>query len=316
MEIVERCSAFASVSERGLENYQNEYPLHYASFSELAKNCDGDADVINPSHLATEVSYQNQPLYWVCGETPNSNCQDSPRSSRPIWVPVQCLFLFCNLDEPSLFSGLGSTGMASGNTLSQAKTAALLEIVERHQVATVPYDLSTCFQLVPRDFQIASLLEAYRQAGIDLWFQDITPPNGIPCCRCFVKEKTGIIHVGAAAHLNARQAIISAITETTCPFPDPPLTEPSPSGLTLVGYENLPDYSTNDDVTDLALLESLFARNNYQPSYVDLTRADIGLPVVKAIVPGLEVLGDFDDYSRVHPDLYRNYLSLFKSVKN
>jgi len=31
-------------------------------------------------------------------------------------------------------------------------------------------------------------------------------------------------------------------------------------------------------------------------------------PVVKAVVPGMEVLGDFDDYFRVHPELYQNYL--------
>lgn len=308
MEIVERCSAFTSVSERGLENHQHEHPLRFASFSELAK--EGLATV-NPADLALEVSYQDQPLHWVQGETPD--LKENEKKCRPIWVPVQCLFLFCNLDEPSLFSGLGSTGLASGNTMAQAKVAALLEIVERHQAATMPYDLSTCFHLVSRDAQIAALLEVYRQAGVNLWFQDITPKNGIPCCRCFAVEKSGEVHIGAAAHLDARRAIVSAITETTCPFPNTPPTKPAPDNLTLVGYENLPDFSTGDTAQDLALLENLFLQNDYQPCYVDLTRRDIGLPVVKAIVPGMEVLGDFDDYSRVHPELYENYLALFKS---
>lgn len=303
MEIVERCSAFASVSERGLENYRHNYPLRFSSFSALATE---GLDAVNPTHLALEVPYQDQRLHWVQGEAP-----DKDGNSRPMWVPVQCLFLFCNLDEPSLFSGLGSTGLASGNTMAQAKVAALLEIVERHQAAVVPYHLSTCFHLVSRDPQLAALFEAYRQAGVNLWFQDITPKNGIPCCRCFAKEKSGTVHIGAAAHLDARRAIISAITETTCPFPNPPPTKPAPANLAMVGYENLPDYSTGDVVKDLALLEALFLKNNYQPCYVDLTRADIGLPVVKAVVPGLEVLGDFDDYSRVHPELYGNYLRLF-----
>ncbi|MDY6830893.1 MAG: YcaO-like family protein [Thermodesulfobacteriota bacterium] len=303
MEIVERCSAFASVSANGLENFRHAYPLRYAPFSELAA---GEAAVMNPADLALEVSYQDQGLHWVQGETPVYG--DGDDTCRPMWIPAQCLFLFCNLDEPSLFSGLGSTGLASGNTLAQAKVSALLEIVERHQAATVPYDLSTCFHLVSRDPGIAALLEAYRQAGVNLWFQDITPKNGIPCCRCFVKEKGGQIHTGAAAHLDARRAIVAAITETPCPFPKSPATQPVPPGLTLVGYENLPDYSTGDAPADLALLETLFLQNNLQPCYVDLTRADIGLPVVKAVVPGMEVLGDFDDYSRVHPELYQNYL--------
>lgn len=308
MEIVERCCAFASMSEHGLGNFQEKYPIQLASFSELVKNNEDDAEVLNPAHLSLEVSYQDQPLHWVRGETPSHDKQNNAKSSKPIWVPVQCLFLFCNLDELSLFSSLGSTGFASGNTMAQAKVSALLEIIERHQVATVPYHLSTCFQLVPHDSGVSSLLEAYRYAGIHIWFQDITPLNGIPCCRCFVKEKRGEVHVGAAARLDARQAIISAITETTCPFPNSLTTEPAPENLTLVGENNLPDYSTNNDVTDLELLESLFLQNTLQPCYVDLTRADIGMPVVKAIVPGLEVMGDFDDYSRVHPDIYYNYL--------
>ncbi len=305
MEIVERCSAFAAVSDDGLADYQNDYPLRRATFNEIRVG-----NAIDPSSLSLEVAYRDQTLHWVEGVTPDPH--DRNENTRPIWVPAQCLFLFCNLDEPSLFSGLGSTGLASGNTPAQARVAALLEVIERHQAATVPYDLSTCFRLVAHDARIEALLEAYGRAGIDLWFQDITPAMGVPCCRCFVVEQSGIIHTGTAAHLDARRAIISAITETTCPFPNPPPTRPASTELVMVGYENLPDYSTNDHASDLVLLETLLIKNHYQPCYVDLTRKDIGLPVVRAIIPGMELLGDFDAYSRVHPALYNNYLSLFE----
>lgn len=316
MEIVERCSAFASVSASGLKNYQNDYPLRRASFSELIRENSGDivsgaADVLDPATLALEVPYRNQPLHWVLGEAPVPRPEGN--TTRPVWIPAQCLLLFCNLDEPDLFSGLGSTGLAAGNTSAQARVAALMEIIERHQAATVPYDPATCFRLLANDPQLADLLEAYRRAGIDLWFQDITPPSGIPCCRCFVVEKNGEIHTSAAAHLDARRAIVSAITENTCPFPIAPPTQTAPQGLIMVGYENLPDYSTGDPAVDLALVETLLMKNNRRPCYVDLTRADIGLPVVKAMIPGMELLGDFDAYSRVHPDLYGNYLSLSKT---
>jgi ribosomal protein S12 methylthiotransferase accessory factor YcaO len=40
---------------------------------------------------------------------------------------------------------------------------------------------------------------------------------------------------------------------------------------------------------------------------VDITRADIGIPVVKAIVPGLEIMADFDAFSRVSPKLFTRY---------
>lgn len=313
MEIVERYSAFAEISGDGLEHYQRPYPLGYGSYSEMAAafaDAGNAPAVLNPGELALEVSYQNEPLHWVCGESPApGGGRDRP---RPFWVPVQCLFLFCNLDEPALFSGLGSTGLASGRTPAQARLAALLEIIERHQAATVPYDPGTCFRLTARDPKIAGLLAAYQRLGIHLWFQDITPAMGVPCCRCFAADASGTIYSGAAAHLNARRAILAAITETGCPFPHPPAMKPGPETKILVEYEQLPDYSRNTAEADLLLLEDLLIKNGYRPCYVDLTRADVDLPVVKAMIPGMEMMGDFDAFSRVHPELFRNYLNLFK----
>jgi len=49
-----------------------------------------------------------------------------------------------------------------------------------------------------------------------------------------------------------------------------------------------------------------------EPIYIDLTREDVGLPVVKALVPGLELIADFDGFSRVSPRLFRNYLRAWK----
>jgi ribosomal protein S12 methylthiotransferase accessory factor YcaO len=74
-----------------------------------------------------------------------------------------------------------------------------------------------------------------------------------------------------------------------------------------VPLEALPDYDRGDWAQNLALLERLLLANGYEPVYVDLTRADLGLPVVRAIVPGMELLGDFDRFSRVHPRLYGHY---------
>lgn len=309
MEIVERCSAFASISENGPENFEKKYPMRYASYSKLAASVSTEESVINPSEMALEISWQDQPIHWICGDIADA----AGGHNRHVWVPAQAVFLFCNLDEPALFSGLGSTGFASGSSPEQAKVSALLEIIERHQAATIPYNHATCFQLIPRDNSIANILDTYRQEGINLWFQDISPDYGIPCCRCIVIEQSGKTHIGTAAHLNARKAVLSAITETTCPFPKAPPTIPVPEDLTPVGYENLPDFSTGSSKTDLRLMETLLIRNSLRPAYIDLTRKDIGIPVVRALIPGREILGDFDRYSRLHPDLYKNYLNIFKS---
>ncbi|MCP4114138.1 MAG: YcaO-like family protein [Desulfobacteraceae bacterium] len=302
MEIVERCSSFASISATRVEGYANNYPLVRATYSDLM---DQGRNALNPADLSLEVSYGNEPLHWIEGVTPGNN------GPEPAMVPVQPLFLFCNLDEIALFSGLGSTGLASGNTMEQAKVSALLEVIERHQEATVPFDKQSCFRVVPGKSEITPLLETYAGLGIQVQFQDITPPSGIPCCKCFVMGQDGAIHKGAAAHLDARRALVSAMTETTYPFPSGPPSAKGMADLIPVGYDNLPDYSTPDYGKDLALLENLLTANGQRPYYVDLTRKDIGLPVVKALIPGMDILGDFDRFSRVHPELFRNYMNRF-----
>lgn len=303
MEIVERCSAFASISPKAIVGYARDYPLTRATHQQLVER---GIKALDPADLALEVNYNSGPLHWIEGSTPGKN------GLEPALVPVQALFLFCNLDEISLFSGLGSTGLASGNTMEQAKLSALLEIVERHQEATVPFTPETCFDLIPGSSPIASLFEGYKALGILLQFQDLTPKSGIPCCKCFVRAKDGTIHKGTAAHLNARKAIVSAMTETTYPFPSGP---PSAGGMTDligVGYDNLPNYSTGNHGQDLNLVEELLMANGQRPFYVNLTRRDIGLPVVKALIPGMDILGDFDRFSRVHPELFQNYLERFR----
>lgn len=345
MEIVERCSAFASVTSKEVAGYENHYPVEYASYSQFVS---AGRKAVNPHGLALEIKYSDEPLHWIKGTTP-AQCFDRPAAvdgikgypdrpatvdgtteypDRPaiidgkktpadekkeedIFIPVQALFLFCNLDEISIFSGLGSTGLASGNTLEQAKVSALLEVIERHQAATVPFDRSTCFSLVSNDKEITGLLESYKACGIAIWFQDITPGSGIPCCSCFVRGRDGRIHRGTSAKLNAKKAIISAMTETDYPFPKGPPSREAPVDLTIVGFENLPDFSTGEYSSDLALMEQLLISNNCQPCYVDLTQKDIGIPVVKAVIPGMEITGDFDQFSRVHPELFQNYLKTF-----
>jgi ribosomal protein S12 methylthiotransferase accessory factor YcaO len=104
--------------------------------------------------------------------------------------------------------------------------------------------------------------------------------------------------------------MISALTETPYPYPYGPPCRPPATALPTRKLESLPDYATGHAAGDLALLEAVLTANGFEPIYIDLTREDVGLPVVKALVPGLELIADFDDFSRVSPRLFRNYLRI------
>jgi ribosomal protein S12 methylthiotransferase accessory factor YcaO len=299
MEIVERVSAYAAIADNQVPCYRNSYPLINARFSELKAQ---GRMVLDPNRLGLEAPYLDAPLFWIEGQSAAGS------GARPVWVPAQAVFLFCNLDEIKLFSGLGSNGLGAGASLAEAKCKALLEVIERDCGSVVPYTPALCFDVETVDDRLSRLLRSYADQRIDIGFLDITGPLGLPCCKCFVRHGNGEIAVGTAAHLDARRALISALTETPYPYPGGPPSQPLPPAAVRVPLESLPNYDRGDPEQNLALLEQLLRVNGFEPIYVDLTRADLALPVVRALVPGMELSGDFDRFSRVHPRLYGHYL--------
>jgi ribosomal protein S12 methylthiotransferase accessory factor len=303
METIELFSAFANFGSEGALDYVKDYPLIHGRHRDLV---DGPVSVLNPNNLCLEVPYENEYLYWIEAET-YDGCS--------IRIPAQCVFLLCNLDEICL-GDFRSTGLAAGNTVEEAKVSALLEVVERDADAVMPYDLDLCFTLESYSPQIASLLTDYRSKGIQIQFQDISPKIGIPCYRCFVIKPEGKIATGAAAHLDGKRAIISAMTETPYPYE---YGSPSAAGLQnirKVFLEDLPNYSAGSPEQDLAILEETLAANGYPPIYTDLTREDLNTPVVKALIPGMaQPITDFPlffRFSRVNVRLFSNFLKLFQ----
>jgi ribosomal protein S12 methylthiotransferase accessory factor YcaO len=299
MEIAERVSSFAGVGDGGITGYGREIPLRRAAYSEL--KAEGTA-ALDPNDLALETDFPDLPLHWIPAE------RMTERGTESILVPAQCVFLFSNLDEADLFEGLGSTGLAAGNTMEEAKVSALLEAVERHCAATTPFTTDTVFHLVARESQLYRLLAGYRQAEIRVQFQDLTPRMGIPCCKCFVTTGVGDVVSATGANLDAKRALLSALTEVPYPFPNGGPSGPGTVRGVIVRFEDLPDYGTGSAAGDLQLLETLLLRNGISPIYLDLTREDLEIPVVRAILPGLEVTGDFGPLSRVHPRLFAKYL--------
>ncbi|WP_207259683.1 YcaO-like family protein [Desulfovibrio sp. Huiquan2017] len=292
MEMVERFSSYASFGPKGVLGYAREYPLTFAAYDEL------DVPAMNPADIRLEVPYAGQKLHWMEGHAADGS---------PILIPAQFVFLFCNLDEPSLFSALGSTGLASGNTLFEAKEAALTEVIERDSDATQLFDPRRCFRVESDDPEIGPLLEKYREDGIHVWFMDMTTELGVPCYKSVVLGKHGDVNKGGGCSLNGRSALVSAMTETAYPYPGP-ASGPVPEGLPVRRLEDLPDLSTGSAEGDVIVLERTLAANGYRAAYADLTRRDLNIPVIRALVPGLEIISDFDQYSRISPRLYRNYL--------
>jgi len=307
MEIVERFSSFASIKDNQVLDLKESKPIYIGTYSNLKKqglNC------LSPQKLGLDFTYQEEPLHWIYGEQVLR-----PEQREKILVPLQVVYLFSNLDEIDLFDGLGSTGLAAGATLAQAKLAALLEVIERDSEALGFYLPQKCFRLNPQksaSTPFTRLLSKLEQAGIQVTFQDLTTELGIPCYKAFVETLEGEIFKGTGANLDAQKALVAALTEVPYPFPHGPKTQNWPANLKEKTLEEFPNYCLGSIEANLYQLEYLLTANGYHPIYVNLTRQDIGLPVVKAIIPGFESLLSFDETTTIKPRMWEQYLKLSK----
>lgn len=297
MEICERYSSWGDIGPDGPIGMAAKAAWTHGRHSEL-----GHSKAVDPAGFPVEAPYADEPLWWLECRTPDGDT---------MFAPAQMIFLFANLDEPSLFSGLGSTGLASGNTRTQARLGAVMELIERDAESTTPFDPARLFRIAAsNDKQIAEHLDTLRAKQIDVLFEDITPAHGIPAYRAFAVGPQGQVTKGASASLSGPRAALSALLEVPYPFPFGPPTTPGSEGLPEFVLEDLPDYSTGSISGDLALAEALLAASNRSPVYADLTRQDLGIPVCRALAPGLELMSDFDHNSRLSPRLFGRYVGV------
>jgi len=299
MEMAERYSSFASFGSGRALNYKKEHRLVKDRYENLVKN---GISVLDPNDMCLEVPYRNQELYWIEGERVDETGQS------PIYIPAQLVFLFPNLDEMSLTSGLPSTGLGAGNSMEHARISGLLEVIERDSEKVIPFSEDRRFLLESEDPMIIDIIEGSKHKGIHIQFLDITSEFGIPCYRAFVQGPGGAILKGSAASLSGRHAAVASMTEIPYPYPYWFGSMKSSEGIKVLKYEDLPNFSTGILSGDLKLVEKVLISNGYSPIYVDLTRKDLGIPVVKALVPGLEMTTVIDRYTPVSLRQFGHYL--------
>ncbi len=304
MEMVERYSSFSSFSNNQAVGYNDKINLVKSSRTQL--NVKG-LNALDPNIMNLEVPYEDQELYWAVAEQLEEN------GSREIYVPAQFVFLFCNLDEVALTSGMSSNGLASGNTLEEAKLHALIEYIERDSERIALYSKERCFVLEAEDPTVNQMLNRCTEKGLHVQFLDLTSDLGIPCYKAFVQTASGDIAKGCAADLNGQVAAVSALTELAYPYTAESL--PPPAGLKTIKYEELPVYSSGDVSQDLDMLEKFLLLNGFKPIYVNLTRKDLNIPVVRALIPGLELMAILDRFSNFSKRQFRNYLKIVGAEK-
>jgi putative methanogenesis marker protein 1 len=239
-----------------------------------------------------------------------------------IYVPASAVFhpLPSRYDKVRLFR-TNTNGLAGGNELEEAIFHGLAEVIERDAWSLVEITRKPGPTVDVDGGDIRALIDKFQNAEVSVLVRDITSDIGIPTFAAvsddiLLKDPT-LLTIGMGTHTNARVAIQRAITEVA----QSRLTQihgaredtTTADLRRVMGYEWMrkqnqhwfdiadsedfdaldPVSRDNDDfLEDIKhVLTRLRAAGLERVIVVDLTRAEIGVPVVRVIVPGLEMFG-------------------------
>lgn len=302
-----------------LEGWHAEHillPLRLATYRELREV----AEVVDAEQLPRPSWSRFHPdlsILWIEGT-------DVIGGGR-IWVPYECVHLDFRSPGPQ---GTGcflanGTGLAAGNHVLEAVSHALCEVVERDAFAL--WDERAPADRVARRIDLdtitdpgcRALLDTCERAGVGVAASDLTTDVGLPVFSATIVDRRSDVlrrlpaAIGGGSHPDRGIALSRALTEAAqsrltliagsrddCP---PSLyrrvkdTQAIGShvasldldaGRSFEDVAHFPGESVDADVThELDLLRAAGIR---QVILVDLTRPDVGLPVVRVVVPGLE----------------------------
>jgi YcaO-like protein with predicted kinase domain len=315
-------AAKASALMESIELWHAEHiinPLRYESYETL-RRWDPVVDIMRlPLRRGCQQLRLDRPMLWVEGW--------DIVDQRTMWVPFEfvCMNTVRPLGQEQTFF-VSTNGLASGNHLLEALEHALCELIERDTIAfhfeegasafaRCKVDLNTV-----KDVICSPLLASFRQAGIEVAVFDFTSHSSVPTFAAGIADsmdRSSWHPLGAfwgyGTHLSPVVALSRALTEAaqsrltiiSGSRDDNPhgvyasltggeqlesvreqVFNPSP----VLAFNGLHSLATDTFEGDIeVLIDAILNLELNTAVVVDLTQPTIGIPVVKAIVPGLEI---------------------------
>ena len=299
--------AKVSAMMEGIERYSAEVgdrKLMVSRFSELGEEALNPADLVLPSGADGGGE-----IPWVPGWDLINH--------EEMLVPANAVFHPLPPGYRRLFR-TNTSGLASGNEMEEAVFHGLAEVIERDAWSLVEASRQTgpIIQQVENGLARA-LLDKFDRAEVAVYLKDITSDIGIPTCAAVsddikLKDPT-LLTTGMGTHTNAGVAVLRALTEVA----QSRLTQihgaredtTAADFRRQIGYERskrlnahwfeasahedfaeIRSYDSDDFLEDIDyMLARLQEAGMDRVIAVDLSREEIGVPVVRIIVPGLEI---------------------------
>lgn len=312
-------AARASGLMEAVETYHAERimaPLKLTSYRDLSRR-HRVVDVERLQRPALSLFRPNHRLLWIEGH--------DLVTGEPTWVPHELVHTDYTVPRPP---GDGcfpkdTTGLASGNHLLEATSHALSEVVERD--ATALWRLGgepAARRLLALDTvddpDCRQVLDAYARERIDVGVWDTTTDIGMPAFACLIVPRAdgGLRNLyatgGMGCHPRREVALLRALTEAAqsrltliagsrddnpraqydhfCDADELAVHRQQLERLERVcSFPDIPTFDGDTFAHDVIWeLERLTAAGIEEVVIVDLTLPEVGLPVVRAVIPGVE----------------------------
>lgn len=297
----------ASYTELGDKAVSPDTLLHYSPRQYASRDMWNTA--FGPCQYIPNEWHADDPIEWVA-------CQDI-RLDSLVYVPAGFCYLRYAPPEPKILFPNESTGCAAGPTIQEATVRAFLEVVERDAVALWWYNRTRRPGLDIESFgngRVIRTREYLRSQGRTLYALDLTTDCRIPVIAAISSTQGGdAVMFGFAADFDPGVALERAVLELV-QILGPAHTwtkngmlehyKLAPDRKAWVEYARLDDHSYLLPADGRSMSLSDFKTAVPKPEMrlqdcierakeigarilvADLTREHVGVPVVRAIVPG------------------------------
>jgi YcaO-like protein with predicted kinase domain len=294
-----------------------ELPLRLASAAELRGRRLIDLERL-PLRAGTRFD-RDRTLLWVEGA--------DLATGEPVWLPYDLVHTDYRLPQPPSAGcfHVGSNGLAAGNTREEALRHALCELIERDAQSIWqhrPVAERLACRIPAADFgdpRCRALCERIAAAGLALALFDVTSDLALPCYVAVMadrRDRWGHPGLGTACHPDPALAILKAILEAVqvrTSYIAGARDDLGPEEFDASGPQEKQRWAENLLRADerspapplgpaarhslTGLLEGAAAAGLTEVVAVDLARAEIGIPVMRLVVPGLEGCADDPSYA-------------------
>ena len=242
--------------------------------------------------------------------------------NRRRWLPTSMLYFAMPIEKHGkIYTPPDSNGCAAGNTLEEAILQGFFEVVERDAFACWWYNRARIPEVDLDSFGDRYLSDArkyYREHNRELWLLDATVDLRIPAFISISRrtdKKAQDILYAAGAHIDPKIAALRAVCELNqymsavrdvkddgsgylvdepesvwwwknVTLGEYPWLTPDP-GARVSTASDYPVPQTADVRDDLEHCRAIVEKHGMEFIVLDQTRPDIGMPVARAIVPGM-----------------------------